>query len=138
MLRSQKGICFKGGLQSNLIDEHFIKNIKQLKIKELWLACDTDNAIPEFERAVLKLKNEGYTREHIRCYVLIGDNMERNDDRLQHVYKAGAMPFAQLIQIGEKKTEYNRIWKRFHRMWSRPASIKAHMEQGTSMEDYNT
>ena len=42
MLRGQKGICFKGGLEADLIDDHFISNITSLRIKELWLACDTD------------------------------------------------------------------------------------------------
>jgi len=139
MLKTQKGICFKGGLQANLIDDHFIENIKQLRISELWVACDTDEAIPAFTRAAEKLKAAGYTREHIRCYVLIGDDIEANEKRLQTVYNAGVMPFAQLYQPchGERK-DYSREWKMFHRQWSRPAAIVAHMERGTDMRDYNT
>ena len=139
MLKNQKAICFKGGLQANLIDSHFIENIKQLSIRELWLACDADENIPEFTVATEKLLKAGYTREHIRCYVLIGDDMQRNEERLQEVYKAGAMPFAQLFQPNEsKRIEYSSEWKKFHRQWSRPAAIRAHCENGTRFEDYNT
>lgn len=139
MLKTQKGICFKGGLQTNLIDEHFIANIKQLSIKELWLACDADSAIQGFTIAAEKLKKAGYTREHIRCYVLIGDDMKANENRLQAVYKAGAMPFAQLYQPchGEKR-KYSNDWNKFHRQWSRPAAIVAHCERGTNYKDHNT
>ena len=59
MLRTQKGICFKGGLEPGLIDDHFIDSITSLKIKELWLACDTNSSIPLFKKAsslILTLK----------------------------------------------------------------------------------
>ena len=137
MLRRQRGICFKGGLQSSLVDSHFIENIQTLRISELWLACDTDGAVPGLEKAAEKLTKARFTREHIRCYVLIGDDMDANERRLQAVYAAGAMPFAQLYQptdaLGKKK--YSAEWKRFHRMWSRPAATRAHVERGTRMED---
>ena len=139
MLKTQKGICFKGGLQANLIDEHFLENITQLSIKELWLSCDTDNALPGFLEATEKLRAAGYTREHIHCYVLIGDDMDANEQRLQAVYNAGAMPFAQLYQpISDSKLEYSAEWRKFLRKWSRPAATKAHVERGTDMKDYNT
>jgi hypothetical protein len=32
MLRTQKGICFKGGLEADLVDDHFISNITSLRI----------------------------------------------------------------------------------------------------------
>jgi hypothetical protein len=139
MLSHEKQVCFKGGLQADLIDEHFINNIKKLSIKELWLSCDTARAIPQFIKAVERLISAGYTRSHIRCYVLIGDDMGANEDRLQSVYRAGAMPFAQLYQpCAGTKIEYNKEWKKFHRQWSRPAAIKAHCEHGTKYSDYNT
>ena len=138
MLESQKGICFKGGLQAKLIDAHFIENIQRLRISELWIACDTSAAIPVSVDAVGQLKKAGFTREHIRCYVLIGDDMDENEYRLQAVYKAGAMPFAMLYQPTDTKLEYDHTWKKFHRMWSRPAAIVAHCERGTNMWNYGT
>lgn len=139
MLKTQKGICFKGGLQADLIDEHFIENIKQLSIKELFVACDHDDAIPLAWQAIKKLTAAGYTRNHIRCYVLIGDDMKANEKRLQLMYQAGAMPFAQLYQPpGNTRLEYSKEWRQFCRQWSRSAAIKAHCEKGTKFEDYNT
>jgi hypothetical protein len=132
MLKHQNGICFKGGLQADLIDDHFIRNITSLRISELWLACDTDQAIPNFRKAVERLKRAGFKRDHLRCYVLIGDNMEKNETRLRAVYGAGALPFALLFQPqGDKKKAYSYEWKRFQRIWNRPALTEAHMKHGT-------
>ena len=139
MLKRQKKIAFKGGLQNNLIDAHFIENAQSLRISELWLACDTDGAVQGLERAAEKLTKAGFNCNKIYCYVLIGDNMEDNELRLQAVYAAGAMPFAQLYRSNaDIKIKYSAEWKRFARMWSRPAATRAHVERGTSMWDFNT
>ena len=140
MLKTQKQICFKGGLQSNLINNHFIKNIEQLSIKELWLACDSEMDFPLALNAIARLVDEGYTRHQIRCYALIGIRaMDIDEYVLRSIYHAGEMPFAQLYQPCKgAKIEYSKEWKSFHRQWSRPAAIKAHCENGTNREDYNT
>lgn len=110
-----------------------------LRIAELWLACDTDAAIPGFKRAAEKLVKAGFSRDKIRCYCLIGDDMNRNEGRLREVYHAGAMPFAQLYRdFSDTKTEYDVEWNRFARMWQRPAAIAAHMERGTDYHDFGT
>ena len=130
MLKSQKGICFKGGLQANLIDDHFIAGIAELKVKELWLACDTDSALPAVINAIDKLTKAGYTKEHIMCYVLIGDDMNANEKRLQAIFNAGALPRAQLYQpIDGDKIYYGQEWTSFNGRWCRPARTKAHMKQ---------
>ncbi|WP_050739548.1 hypothetical protein [Acetobacterium bakii] len=139
MLRAQRRIQFKGGLQPNLIDDHFIENIRSLKIDELWLACDTDQSLPAFKKACQMLVKGGFNREKIKCYVLIGDDMEANENRLQEVYQTGAMPFAQLLRdFTSCKTEYTKVWNAFARQWQRPASINAHMKRGTQFKDYST
>jgi hypothetical protein len=139
MLKKQKEICFKGGLQPNLVDDHFIKGIQDLRIKELWIACDSRSAIDRFMMGVNKLKNAGFNQNKIHCFVLIGDDRAENEDRLCTVYKAGAMPFAQLRQgFDENKIDYTVDWKKFQRMWSRPAATRAHVEKGTHYNDFNT
>jgi len=139
MLRTQRGICFKGGLQSDLINDHFVENITSLRIKELWLACDTDSALPNFKRAVMKLVKAGFNREKIKCYALIGDDMDENEARLREIYHAGAMPFAMLYRdFEDKRTKYSADWNKFARMWQRPAAIRAHVERGTEYRDFNT
>lgn len=136
MLKTQKSICFKGGLQASLIDDHFVEAVRGLRISELWLACDADSALPGFKKAAAKLVNAGFSREKIKCYALIGDNKFDNELRLQEIYDAGAMPFAQLYRdFSDEKTEYSKDWNAFARSWQRPAAINAHMKYGTSYED---
>ncbi|MDR2728067.1 MAG: hypothetical protein LBB56_02960 [Chitinispirillales bacterium] len=134
MLRGQRAVSFKGGLQNNLIDSHFIDNIQKLKISSLWLACDNDNALPGLVAAVEKLKRAGFSRCHIYVYTLIGDCMEANEARLRAIFNAGAKPFAQLYQPPENnRREYSGYWKRFARKWSRPALTNAHMRNGATI-----
>ena len=130
MLRTQHGICFRGGLEPRLIDDHFISNIQSLRIKELWLACDTDAALPQFKIACEKLRNAGFPRWKIRCYSLIGHDMEREELRNRELYNIGAIPFSQLeMDFTRTKKEYSREWKAFQRTWQRPAAIAAHMKE---------
>jgi hypothetical protein len=149
MLKTQKQICFKGGLEADLIDDHFVDAMNSLyytrgskkysRISELWLACDTDGSVKSLQQACEKLSEAGFDREKIKCYVLIGDDMEKNESRLQEVYHAGAMPFAQLYQpFEDEKLKYSDNWNKFHRMWSRPAATRAHVEKGTHYRDFQT
>lgn len=139
MLRGQRAICFKGGLEPGHIDDHFIESITSLRIAELWLACDTDGSLPAFKKACAKLVKAGFSRNNIRCYALIGDDLDKNEARLRQIYEAGALPSAQLFRdYAETKTEYSKDWNAFARMWQRPAATVAHMERGTSYKDYHT
>ncbi len=139
MLKTQRLICFKGGLEANLVDDHFVEAVRGLRIDEMWLACDTDGSLQYFKKACAMLVKAGFNREKIKCYVLIGDDMDKNEARLQEVYHAGAMPFAQLYQPYEgKKKRYSDDWNKFHRMWSRPAATRAHVEKGTRYQDFST
>jgi hypothetical protein len=136
MLRGQRSICFKGGLQADLVDSHFIDNITSLNISEIWLSCDSDDMLPQLKAATIKLVKAGFNREKIKCYALIGDDMEKNEARLQEIYHAGAMPFAMLYRdFTDIKTNYTGNWGKFARMWQRPAAITAHMERGTEFWD---
>lgn len=150
MLKTQKQICFKGGLEADLIDDWFVDCLNCLyytrgskkisRISEIWLACDTDARINDFKRACAKLQKAGFTRDKIKCYVLsYGKDMDKDETRARTVYEAGAMPFMQLYRdFTDTKTVYSVAWNRFARMWQRPAAIKAHMEKGTSFDDFNT
>lgn len=131
MLKTQNGICFKGGLEPDLIDGHFVDAVKGLRIKELWLACDTDARFPQFADGCRKLVNAGFSRDKIKCYVLsYGKDMDKDDARARAVFSAGAMPFMQLYRdFSEKKTEYPEEWNRFARSWQRPAIIRAKMKE---------
>lgn len=130
MLRSQRGICFRGGLETDLIDDHFISNITSLRIAELWLACDTDAQLPRFKAACAKLTAAGFNRNKIKCYSLIGSNMEAEEQRNREIFRAGAMPYSQLRRdFSGTKTPYSAEWRAFERIWQRPALSKAHMKK---------
>jgi hypothetical protein len=102
--------------------------LRALKIKMLWLACDQPSGIEPLSRAVKILTKAGFTRNHLSCYVLIGDNARENIHRLREVWKIGCMPFAQLY----KPAEYTRSWKRFARRWSKPPIIRSRTKSITS------
>lgn len=130
MLRKQRGICFRGGLETDLIDDHFVDAIRGLRIAELWLACDTDAQLPRFKKACEKLVKAGFTQRQIKCYSLIGKDMEAEEERNREIFRAGAMPFSQLYRdFTETKTEYSAEWRAFERQWQRPAATVAHMRE---------
>lgn len=129
MLRAQKEIRFLGGLEAGRLTDWDIEEMRKLRIKELWVACDSKGAVKRTTKVIGKLSQAGFSQNHIRCYVLIGDDMTENEARLRAVYEAGALPFAQLYQP-EKLLEYSKAWKQFARTWSRPAATRAHMKGG--------
>lgn len=127
MLRTQREIRFVGGLEANRLTDWDVEEMRKLRIKELWMACDTKGAIKISTKAIRKLRDAGFSQNHIRCYVLIGDDRTENEARLKAVYNSGALPFAQLYQP-EQPIEYSKEWKQFARTWSRPAATKAYMK----------
>lgn len=127
MLRGQAKVQFKGGLEVSRLTPWFIEEIRSLRIDELWLACDTAAAIVPVEKAIKTLRTAGFTSEHIRCYVLIGDDMSENLDRLERLYRAGASPFAQLFQASERIC-YSSEWKKISRLWTRPGFYRPVMK----------
>lgn len=137
MLKTQKRIQFKGGLESDLIDDHFVENVRGLKIDELWLACDTDGSLKNLEIAATKLAKAGFSREKLKCYALIDGDLSKNEERLQKIWHAGAMPFAQLYRdFTDKKKKYSKEVEKFARSWQRPACINMHMKNGTDFRNY--
>jgi len=126
MLRSQRGICFSGGLDSRLLTDSIADDLRSLSIRHLFFACDTKEAIKPLERARQKLK--GFTRNQLRCYVLLafnGENISQAQERLEAVWELGFMPFAQLYQPPDKYLKYSKEWRSLARTWSRPAAMKA-------------
>ncbi|CQR74144.1 hypothetical protein [Sporomusa ovata] len=124
MLKKQKAIEFKGGLEAARLTDWDIEEMRGIKIRKLFFAADHDGAIPAIRKAAARLLAAGYKRDHLHCYVLIGDDMQKNEVRLLSVCEAGMMPFAQLYQPVER-IEYSQEWKRFARLWSRPAFYMA-------------
>jgi len=125
MLKRQKAIELKGGLESSRITRIIARTLRYLRIKTLWLACDCAQDIGPLRKAMEILQAAGFMRRQLFCYVLCGKDMIEEENRLRSVYEAGAIPFAQLYRNKEDSVKYSKEWKRFARSWSRPAVIKA-------------
>ena len=130
MLQTQKASTFGGGLDTTLLTDRIADRLRSIKIKQLFLAADTDGAIKPLRKAIQRLS--GLPRDKIRCYVLIGHNgetIEHAEERLRTVYEAGCLPYAMLYQPPiDKKTIWPLEWTRFARLWQRPAAIKGMMK----------
>jgi hypothetical protein len=132
MLSKQRGIDFRGGLDSRLLKDWHIEKLRGLRIKALWLAYDHPATRTYFIKAITKLKKY-FRRDQLRCYVLIGfgkDTIEEAEARLKFVWDVGALPFAMLYRNG--RGDYpspTSEWKRLQRKWARPAIYKSFFKE---------
>jgi len=127
MLHQQKrAAVFAGGLDATLLDDWVAEELRGMRIREVFLAADTEGALRPLERAVSKI--EFLQRRQLRCYVLLaygGETIEQARARLERVWEIGCMPFAQLYQPLERWIDYPPEWKALARKWSRPAIMLA-------------
>lgn len=120
MLKKQKQISFKGGLEARRITPKIAEELRELSISELWLACDSDSAIEPLRKAVKILKIAGFNSQ-LYSYVLIG----KEEQRLRAVREMGVIPFAQLYMENKPhKTIYTNEMKQYQRLMARPAIIR--------------
>jgi hypothetical protein len=121
MLKTQSAIDFKGGLDPRLLTDWFIEQVRGLKIHELWLSADHSDYEHVSESAIKRLVSAGFSRNQIRCFVMIGYNetMSQAEERLRRIYHAGALPFAQVFDQIHDST-----WRKFARKWQRAAITK--------------
>lgn len=134
MLRTQRAVSLRGGLDSRLITDWAVEEICSLRLADIWLAYDsTDNS--ETLTAIDRFRRAGLKQDKIRCYVLIGyygETLAQAEWRCQDVLNRGAMPFAQLYDgyMGDDMKE----WKALARKWSRPA-IYRHLRRDYEEQD---
>jgi hypothetical protein len=123
MLKHENAASFSGGIEADLVTDWFAEELRSIKIKNLFLACDTDYAITSLRKAT---KTLGLERDKLFCYTLIGrETIKQATDRLEAVWDAGCIPFAQLFQPADKWIDYSKEWKDLARTYSRPAAVKA-------------
>ena len=130
MLRGQRQIEFSGGLDARLLTDGIAEALRGLRIKQVFLACDTKESIKPLRKAIKRL---ALPQQKVRCYVLLKfdplETISQATERMIEVWEAGAMPFAQLYQPPEEWVDYPLKWKRFARTWSRPAATKARIAE---------
>jgi hypothetical protein len=110
MLSHQKQAAqFKGGLDIDYLNEWHIELMKQIRVSELWVACDNEAGKERLNKAADLLSDFSINKR--RCYALIGlnESMEQAEKRLEYIYEKGFLPFAQLFQ-GKKRIEYSKEW----------------------------
>ena len=116
---------FAGGLDASLLTDSFADQLRGLKIGQIFLACDTDDALDPLARAISKLR---LPMQKLRCYVLLGfygESLEKGVRRFMRVWELGVMPFAQLYQPPNEYIKYPHRWREVARTWSRPAAMKS-------------
>jgi hypothetical protein len=134
MLKKQpEPIKFSGGLDAEMLQDWHVDQIKTLRLKFAWFACDYPGALPGLER-VSDLMGD-FSREKKRCYVLIGFNGEtpkQAEKRLKTVYKMGFLPMAMLYRSEDEMggQKWGRDWLNLRRTWCRPAVYRKLMKGG--------
>ncbi len=128
MLKRQKygRPMFTGGLEPKRLKDWHVKELRELRPKEIFFAYDTPDDYEPLVDAGKKLLAAGFTTaSHVlRCYVLIGypgDTFDKAEDRLTQAIKAGFLPMAMLYRDHKGKRDMQ--WARFQQFWARPATV---------------
>lgn len=135
MLKAQKGVQLKGGIDARLLRDWHIEAMRGLRLKEVWLAYDDKANRKQVLRAIDRLKRAGMKRDKIRCYVMIGRNETRSEaeERLIDVYESGANPFS-MVYDG---IEHDRAaWRTMATTWCNPARYKNLAKTGWENRKY--
>lgn len=124
---------FTGGLEAARLKDWQVKQLKELKPKSIFFAYDTPDDYEPLIEAGRKLLDAGFTitSHTLRAYVLIGypkDTFADAERRLTQAIKAGFLPMAMLYR--DKSGNTSQEWKRFQRVWSRPAIVSQKIKEG--------
>jgi len=127
MLRAQRHrVSFPGGLDARLLDDWVADQLKTLRIEQIFTAADTRAGIPHLYK--IRPRLDFLRKRQRRCYVLLafgGETILEAEERLEAVWQAGFVPFAQLFQPPDHRIAYSHEWKALARTWSRPAAMFA-------------
>lgn len=130
MLSEQKEkAAFTGGLEAKILNDWHVKLLWDLRPDRMFFAYDDNEDYEPLIEAGKKLRYADFTRRHLYCYVLIGHPKDSFDDaqkRLIETWEAGFMPMAMLWK--NKKGDVKEDWRKFQRLWARPAIIRTRMK----------
>jgi hypothetical protein len=131
MLKRQPERATINSLEAARLKQWHVNLIIGVKPKQVFFAYDTADDYEPLVYAMELMKDAGFDRHTVRCYVLIGyrgDTMDLAKKRLSDVVNLGAFPMAMLYRDG--KSEPSQEWRRFQRLWARPALIYKQMGGG--------
>jgi len=123
--RQKKAAQFKGGLDIDYLEAWHIELLKQIRVNEIWVACDRQGDLKRLDKAADLLGDFPIGKK--RCYVMIGFNGETlsaADRRLESVYEKGFLPFSQLYRDSSYDNKYDSQWRVLNKKWSRPAAYR--------------
>lgn len=126
--RQNQRAAFTGGLEAARLQDWHVDLLADLWPDRMFFAYDTPNDWEPLYYASKLLKQAGFTRHHMRCYVLIGwprDTIKDAYYRLRLTFRMGFDPQAMLWRDNEGKR--NLVWKRFARKFARPAIYRGLM-----------
>jgi len=136
MLRRQhRGVRFSGGLQAERVNDEVVGLLHGLRIECLWLAYDRPGQACAVQRAISRLRSAGLRQRQVGCYCLIGqegDTLTSAESRLRQIYEWGGLPFAMLYR-GDGQEMPSKEWRKFQRVWCRPAIIYARIKGGAAL-----
>jgi len=125
MLRSQKrAVSFPGGLDSRLLTDWAVDQLRTLKIGQMFFAADSQAGLENLRG--IRERLSFLSRHELRCYVLLafdGESCEEALSRLEAVWDMGFIPFAQLYRDFRRRIPYSAEWRALVRTWSRPAAM---------------
>jgi len=132
LARQNRRVQFTGGLDANLLEDYHVGLLADLRPRpDCFFAYDPGNAFEDLKSAADRLLAAGFTAcsHRLRCYVLVGypkDTFALAERRLQDMLMLGFTPHAMLWEPEGRATQQFRLeWRRFQRLWARPAIIHA-------------
>lgn len=125
MLKRQRGPKqFTGGLEAKRLQSWHVDLLADLRPAQMFFALDTPDDEEPLRSASKMLREAGFTRNSMRCFVLIGfprDTIQQAEGRLRLCLGLGFFPMAMLWRDKDGKMDVT--WRRFQREWARPAII---------------
>lgn len=118
-----------GGLEAKILTDNHVSMLWDLRPQQMFFAYDTPDDLGPLVEAGRKLRYADFSRQHLRCYVLIGwpkDTMSAAKKRLLQTWSAGFTPMAMLWK--NKAGDTDPEWGHFQRNWARPAITRTHVK----------
>lgn len=125
MLKNQVSCTLSGGLEAKRLNYKHVDMLWDLRPTQMFFAYDTPDDLDPLIEAGKLLRFANFTRQHLRCYVLMGwakDTIDQAKERLIATWEAGFMPMAMLYK--NVQGDEDKDWRRFQRLWARPALTK--------------